>query len=159
MIPPHLFYQMYLSFLEQNDCTPPKCDELSEYTDSAHIEVEDLSSRYINGSNVYDRCGHDTRQLHPSCTACRRIANLHGLAWQKQHSDSERGNPLPQHGLLFPISSKGYGYSVSDIAREETRCRNMGYSFQLAARVMVIWSWTYGKGPLRSKERKPSVAT
>ena len=22
-------------------------------------------------------------------------------------SDSERGNPLPPHGLLFPISSKG----------------------------------------------------
>ena len=46
MIPPHLFYQIYLSFLEQNDCTPPKCGELSEYTDSAHTEVEDLSSRY-----------------------------------------------------------------------------------------------------------------
>ena len=68
---PHLFYQIYPSFLEQNDCTPPKCDELSEYTDSAHTEVEDLSSRYMNGSNVYDRCGHDTRLLHPSCTACR----------------------------------------------------------------------------------------
>ena len=26
----------------------------------------------------------------------------------KDHSDSERGNPLPPHGLLFPISSKGY---------------------------------------------------
>ena len=51
MIPPHLFYQIYLSFLEQNDCTPPKCGELSEYTDSAHTEVEDLSSRYMNGSN------------------------------------------------------------------------------------------------------------
>ena len=76
MIPPHLFYQIYLSFLEQNDCTPPKCGELSEYTDSAHTEVEDLSSRYINRSNVYDRCGHDTRLLHPSCTACRRTANL-----------------------------------------------------------------------------------
>ena len=25
----------------------------------------------------------------------------------KDHSDSERGNPLPHHGLLFPISSKG----------------------------------------------------
>ena len=25
----------------------------------------------------------------------------------KGHSDSERGNPLPPHGLLFPISSKG----------------------------------------------------
>ena len=23
------------------------------------------------------------------------------------HSDSERGNPLPLHGLLFPINSKG----------------------------------------------------
>ena len=23
----------------------------------------------------------------------------------KDHSDSERGNPLPPHGLLFPISS------------------------------------------------------
>ena len=51
MILPHLFYQVYLSFLEQNDCTPPKCDELSEYTDSAHTEVEDLSSRYMNGSD------------------------------------------------------------------------------------------------------------
>ena len=25
----------------------------------------------------------------------------------KDHSDSERGNPLPPHGLLIPISSKG----------------------------------------------------
>ena len=25
----------------------------------------------------------------------------------KDHSHSERGNPLPPHGLLFPISSKG----------------------------------------------------
>ena len=24
----------------------------------------------------------------------------------KDHSDSERGNPLPPHGLIFPISSK-----------------------------------------------------
>ena len=25
----------------------------------------------------------------------------------KDHSDSERGNPLPPHGLLFAINSKG----------------------------------------------------
>ena len=25
----------------------------------------------------------------------------------KDHSDSERGNPLPQHGLLFSINNKG----------------------------------------------------
>ena len=28
----------------------------------------------------------------------------------KDHSDSERGNPLPPHRLLFPISSKGFFY-------------------------------------------------
>ena len=27
----------------------------------------------------------------------------------KNHTDSERGNPLPPHGLLFPISSKQQG--------------------------------------------------
>ena len=25
----------------------------------------------------------------------------------EDHSDSERGNPLPPHGLFFPINSKG----------------------------------------------------
>ena len=29
----------------------------------------------------------------------------------KDHSDSERGNPLLPHGLLFPISSKGSLYA------------------------------------------------
>ena len=33
----------------------------------------------------------------------------------KDHSDSERGNPLHSHGLLFPISSKGsYIYYSTD---------------------------------------------
>ena len=31
----------------------------------------------------------------------------------KDHSDSERGNPLPAHRLLFPISSKGSLYASS----------------------------------------------
>ena len=30
----------------------------------------------------------------------------------KDHSDSERGNPLPTHGLLFVISSKGSFYML-----------------------------------------------
>ena len=34
---------------------------------------------------------------------------LYGIGHMvKDHSDSERGNPLPSHGLLFPINSKGY---------------------------------------------------
>ena len=33
---------------------------------------------------------------------------LYGVRYMvKNHSDSERGNPLLPHGLLFPISSKG----------------------------------------------------
>ena len=28
----------------------------------------------------------------------------------KDHSDSERGNPLPPHGLLFTINSQGFFY-------------------------------------------------
>ena len=28
----------------------------------------------------------------------------------KDHSDSKRGNPLPPHGLFFPINSKGFFY-------------------------------------------------
>ena len=36
------------------------------------------------------------------------ILRLYGVGHMvKDHSDSVRGNPLPPHGLLFPISSKG----------------------------------------------------
>ena len=38
MIPSHYFYQICPSFYQQSDCTPPKCVELSEYTDSAHTK-------------------------------------------------------------------------------------------------------------------------
>ena len=31
----------------------------------------------------------------------------------KDHSDSEKGNPLPPHRLLFPVSSKGFLYAPS----------------------------------------------
>ena len=48
-----------------------------------------------------------------SFTTCLLILNtfylwLYGVRHMvKDHSDSERGNPLQPHGLLFPISSKG----------------------------------------------------
>ena len=36
------------------------------------------------------------------------ILRLYGVGHMvKDHSDSERGNPLLPHGLLFPINSKG----------------------------------------------------
>ena len=37
------------------------------------------------------------------------ILRLYGVGHMvKDHSDSEKGNPLPTHGVLFPINSKGY---------------------------------------------------
>ena len=36
---------------------------------------------------------------------------LYGIGHMvKDHSDSERGNPLPPHGLLFPISRQDSTY-------------------------------------------------
>ena len=35
----------------------------------------------------------------------------------KDHSDRERGNPLPPHGVLFLISSKGYFICITPIDR------------------------------------------
>ena len=61
--PSILFYQIYPSSSGPDDCTPPKCGELSKYTVSAHTEVENVSSRCMNVSNVYDCCGNDTRQF------------------------------------------------------------------------------------------------
>ena len=61
-----------------------------------------------------------TRSLPPNITTGRKemfyltthsthfILRLYGVGHMvKDHLDSERGNPLPPHGLLFPISSKG----------------------------------------------------
>ena len=37
---------------------------------------------------------------------------LHGVRHMvKDHSDSEKGNPLPPHRLLFPIDSKDFLYA------------------------------------------------
>ena len=42
-------------------------------------------------------------------------SRLHGVSHiVKDHSNSERGNQLPPHGLLFPISSKGLYASSTD---------------------------------------------
>ena len=41
--------------------------------------------------------------------ALNTFLQLYGVNHKvKNHSDNERGNPLPSHGLLFPISSKVY---------------------------------------------------
>ena len=67
-IPPHHICQIYHFLSQQDDCTPPKCGELSEYIDSAHTEVEDPSLWCMNGLNMYGRYGHDTKHYCPLST-------------------------------------------------------------------------------------------
>ena len=50
MIPRHNIYQIYHSSSVRDDCTPPKCGELSLYTDSAHTEVELNLGRFCQNS-------------------------------------------------------------------------------------------------------------
>ena len=46
---------------------------------------------------------------------------LYGIRYiVKDHSDSERGNPLLPHGLLFPISCKGYFIYASSHRQDDT---------------------------------------
>ena len=83
MIPPHLFYQIYPSFLEQNDCTPPKPWQITM------VDRKEGNVLFNNALNTF-------------------YLQLYGIRHMvKDHSDSESGNPLPPHGLLFQISSKG----------------------------------------------------
>ena len=67
------------------------------------------------------RTGNNKKYLNGSIMKARKEGNilfngtlntfylwLYGVKHVvKDHSDSERGNPLPSHGLLFPINSKG----------------------------------------------------
>ena len=61
---------------------------------------------------------------------------LYGVGYMvKNHSDSERGNLLPLlHGLLFPISSKGYFYMKSSHRKDST----------YHARRLLHQSWSTG---------------
>ena len=65
--------------------------------------------------------GHGTLYVMYVCTSVRKEGNvlfndalntfylrLYGVRHMvKDHSDNEKGNPLPPHRLLFPINSKG----------------------------------------------------
>ena len=44
----------------------------------------------------------------------------------KDHSDSEKGNPLPPHRLLFPINSKGSFICISH--RQDSTYQSLYYT-------------------------------
>ena len=95
--------------------------------------VETINSLIVSAvrDRSHDRSQHERTLYHgtTSGSVCRNVGlcvnnkegsvlfndtlntfylRLYGVKHMvKDQSDSERGNPLPPHGLLFPISSKG----------------------------------------------------
>ena len=56
---------------------------------------------------------------------------LYGIGHMvKDHSDSERGNPLPPHGLLFPISSKGSFIFIIPQNRQDNTYHGVCYTIR-----------------------------
>ena len=87
----------FFFFVEQNDFTPPICGELSEYTDSAHTEVEDLSSRCMNGT--------DARVTDAGTTPVNFILPAPPVRWLpdegRSKDDSSSGRNLQGHVWLL----------------------------------------------------------
>ena len=72
MIPLHLFYQIYPSSTGPDYCTPPTFCELSEYTDSAHTEVEDAGelSEYTDSAHTEEDVGELSEYTDSAHTEC-----------------------------------------------------------------------------------------
>ena len=61
--------------------------------------------------NVHINCLHLNTFVSFNDALNTFYLQLYGVRYMvKDHSDFERGNPLPPHGLLFPISSKVFFY-------------------------------------------------
>ena len=69
----------------------------------------------------------------------------------KDHSDSERGNPLPPHGLLFPINSKGYFYAPSH--RQDNTYHGLCYT----SRGALAGTRNSSMGPFHEGQTKTSL--
>ena len=70
-----------------------KDDELSFHPESPQVQV-----RFLEGRKEGNVLFNDALK-----TFYLRLYGVRHMV--KDHSDSERGNPLPPHGLLFPIST------------------------------------------------------
>ena len=89
------------------------------------VNCQNTLTVLTNGSDVYERCGHNARQCHPSCTACRRTANLTGPAWQ-----------VYMHAW-FNLGSQCFGIKhISQTITRSTDVRTDGSYTQLAIKSM-----------------------
>ena len=67
----------------------------------------------------------------------------------KDHSDSERGNPLPRHRLLFPINSKGSFICHRQVSTHHGLC----YTSRGALAGREIAQWVH---PMKDRSDDPS---
>ena len=78
---------------------------LKTVTASYNGDLESANKQQVNKSSegrkeMFNLTTHSTHCIYGYMTS-------HIIIMVTDHSDCERGNPLPPHGLLFPISSKG----------------------------------------------------
>ena len=76
---------------------PRRCGRWDPSFPTLHVELPQISEWRKEGNVLFN----DTLN-----TFYLRLYGVRHMV--KDHSDCEWGNPLPPHGLLFPISSKGY---------------------------------------------------
>ena len=80
------------------------------------------------------------------------ILRLYGVGHMvKDHSDSERGNPLPPHGLLFPINSKGSFIAPSH--RQDSTYHDISYTSRGDWLDGEIAQWVH---PMKDRSDDPS---
>ena len=71
----------------------------------------DWNGKQLNGSTIGNRKEGNVLFNDALNTFYLQLYGVRHMV--KDHSNSERGNPLPPHGLLFPISSKVLLYASS----------------------------------------------
>ena len=100
-----MFYDDIMSYFGDDDH-----DDYSDGDDGYYGSGSEYGNDNSDGDNDDDVCGsndHEGNVIFNDALNTFYIL-LYGVRHRvKDHSDNERGNPLPPHGLLFPISSKG----------------------------------------------------
>ena len=93
------------------DCYPNPGSNPNQ--NSMQFKVGGIKTRgESRGNSAYVQT-YDTQGRKEGNVVFNDALNTFYLRLYGDHSDSERGNPLPPHGLLFPISSKGSLYAPS----------------------------------------------
>ena len=90
---------------------------------NGYIGVENIFLKYSSGSLTEGR----KEMFYLTTHSTHFIIRLYGVGHMaKDHLDSERGNPLPPHGLLFPITARVNLYAPSH--RQDSTYHSLCYT-------------------------------